>query len=67
MLRRMPDQTTQTPPLDIEAASQRYEQAAQLVYLRGIAHENADPFLPIDRRVGLMRVYLLPAVWPRYV
>ena len=53
-----PDQTTLAPPLVIEAAGQRYTQTAQLFYLGGIFHENADLSLEIDGRVRLMRASL---------
>ena len=55
MLLRTLDQTTLALPLVIEAVGQRYKQTAQLLYLGGIVHENADPSLEIDRRIRLMR------------
>ena len=58
MLRITPDQTTFAPPLAIEAAGQRCIQTAQFLYLGGLAHENADPSLEIDRRIRLMRACL---------
>ena len=54
MLLKTPDQTTLTPQLVIEAASQRYKQTTQFVYLGGVFHENADLSLEIDRRIRLM-------------
>ena len=42
ILPRAPHQTTLAPRLVIEAAGQRCKQTAQLLYLGGIIHENAD-------------------------
>ena len=58
MLLRTPDQATLAAPLVIEAASQRHNQTAQLLYLGGIIHENADVSFEIDRRSRLMRACL---------
>ena len=49
-----PDQTVLASPLVIEAADPRNKQTTQFVYLAGIAHENTDRLLEIDRRIRLM-------------
>ena len=58
MLLRAPDQVTLAAPLVTEAAGQRDKQMAQLLYLSGNIHENAELSLEVDRRVSLMRACL---------
>ena len=55
MLLRTPGQTSLAPPLVIEAASQRYRQTNQFLYLGGVIHESADLSFEIERRI---RVYV---------
>ena len=54
-LLRTPGQTSLAPPLVIEAASQRYRQTNQFLYLGGVIHESADLSFEIERRI---RVYV---------
>ena len=64
MLLRTPDQATLAPPLVVEAASQRYEQTAQFLYLGGTIHENTDLSLEIDRRIRLIMRACLKRLGP---
>ena len=58
ILLQTPDQATLIPPRVVQAAGQGRKQKAQIMYLGGIAHENADLSLHIDRRIRLMRACL---------
>ena len=53
MVLRTRGQTFTAPSLVIEAA-QRYRQTAQVLYLGGIIHENADLWPEIERRICFM-------------
>lgn len=48
------EQTSLAPPLVIAAASERYIQMTQVLYLGGIIHESADLSLETKRRIRLM-------------
>ena len=50
---RTPDQAHRTSPLVIEAAGQRYRQAAQFLYLGGLVNASADIMPETKRRVRL--------------
>ena len=54
MLLRTQEQASLAPPLVIEAAGQRYRQAAQFLCQRGVIHESADLSLEIERRIRFM-------------
>ena len=53
MVLRTRGQTFTAPSLVIEAA-ERYRQTAQVLYLGGIIHENADLWPEIERRICFM-------------